>query len=99
MESGKAFAVLTYLSFLSAVAYALWGILLKHNPVSKVTIFSFTTPIFGTVLSFIFLPSSNGVKPLNLVVTLVLVSLGILLLNYQPKIKEPPTIDESKKMC
>ncbi len=76
--------VLLYLSCLSAVAYALWGMLLKYNPVSRVSIFSFTTPIFGTLLSTLMLVNeSSGVKPLNLIITLVLVSAGILLLNYQ----------------
>ena len=89
LTNASGIALLVYLAFLSAIAYALWGVLLKYNPVSRVSIFSFTTPIFGTILSFIFLPGSNGVRPLNLVVTLVLVSLGILLLNYQPKTKEP----------
>ena len=98
LTNASGIALLVYLAFLSAIAYALWGMLLKFNPVSRVSIFSFTTPIFGTILSFIFLPSSNGVKPLNLAVTLVLVSLGILLLNYQPKAKEQLSIDESKKV-
>ena len=75
--------VLIYLAFLSAVAYALWGMLLKFNPVSRVTIFSFTTPIFGTLLSMLMLTESSGVEPLNLVFTLLLVSTGIFLLNYQ----------------
>jgi drug/metabolite transporter (DMT)-like permease len=75
--------VLIYLAFLSAVAYALWGMLLKFNPVSRVTIFSFTTPIFGTLLSMLMLTESSGVEPLNLVLTLLLVSTGIFLLNYQ----------------
>ena len=87
-ESGKGVAILVYLAFLSAIAYALWGMLLKHNPVSKVTIFSFTTPIFGTILSLLLLPESSGVDPLNLVITLILVCGGILLLNYHPKEKE-----------
>lgn len=77
--------VLTYLAFLSAVAYALWGMLLKYNPVSRVSIFSFTTPIFGTLLSSLMLTETSGVSPLNLVITLLLVSGGIFLLNYQPK--------------
>ena len=47
----KGVLLLVYLAFLSAVAYALWGMLLKYNPVSKVSVFSFTTPIFGTILS------------------------------------------------
>ena len=37
-------AMLIYLAFLSAVAYALWGILLKYNPVSKVAVFGFMNP-------------------------------------------------------
>ena len=82
-ESIKGVIILIYLAFLSAVAYALWGMLLKHNPVSKVTIFSFTTPIFGTILSLLLLPEHSGVDPLNLIITLLLVSGGILLLNYQ----------------
>ena len=82
-ESTKGVVILVYLAFLSAVAYALWGMLLKHNPVSKVTIFSFTTPIFGTILSLLLLPEHSGVDPLNLIITLILVSGGILLLNYQ----------------
>ena len=74
-----------YLALLSAVAYAVWGVLLKYNPVSRVTIFSFTTPIFGTIFSLIFLADETAaVSPINLIATLVLVSSGILLLNYQP---------------
>ena len=96
--SGGGIALLTYLAFLSAIAYALWGVLLKYNTVSKVTIYSFTTPVFGTILTFIFLPDSNGVNPINLAITLVLVSLGIFLLNYQPKEKTLPPIDEKDKM-
>ena len=43
--------ILVYLSFLSAVAYAVWGVLLKYNPASKVSIYNFTTPVFGSILS------------------------------------------------
>ena len=80
--------LLVYLAFLSAIAYALWGLLLKNNPVSRVSIFSFTTPIFGTLLTVLLLPSSNGVQTLNLIITLLLVSSGIFLLNYQSTRKE-----------
>ena len=81
--------ILIYLSFLSAVAYALWGILLKYNSASRVSIFSFTTPVFGVILSSIFLTEASGVEPLNLIATLILVSGGILMLNYQkPKSDE-----------
>ena len=88
LGSPKGVIILIYLAFLSAVAYALWGMLLKHNPVSKVSVFTFTTPIFGTVLSLLLLPEASGVDAINLVITLILVSSGILLLNYQKSDKK-----------
>ncbi|MBQ8583068.1 MAG: DMT family transporter [Clostridia bacterium] len=97
VDSPKALLVLLYLSLLSAVAYALWGMLLKYNPVSRVSIFSFTTPIFGTLLSLLMLPESTGVNPINLVITLLLVSGGIFLLNYQKKAADKSSLLEDKK--
>ena len=85
VESVAAFGVLTYLSMLSALAYALWGILLKYNPVSKVTIFSFMTPVFGVILSKIMLTESSDVSLLNILVALALVCVGIFMLNYTKK--------------
>lgn len=79
---------LIYLALLSAIAYSLWGILLKHNPVSKVTVFTCSTPIFGTILTILLLPGeSTSVNPINLVITLILVSSGILLLNFKKQTK------------
>ena len=82
-------AILVYLSFLSAIAYALWGILLKFNPVSKVTIFSFMTPVFGVILTKLMLPEESTVKLVNLIISLVLVCLGVFMLNYTRQRKEP----------
>ena len=80
---------LIYLALLSAIAYSLWGLRLKHNPVSKVTVFTCATPIFGTILTMLLLPGeSNAVNPVNLVITLFLVSSGILLLNYRKSEKK-----------
>jgi drug/metabolite transporter (DMT)-like permease len=79
---------LIYLALLSAIAYSLWGILLKHNPVSRVTVFTCSTPIFGTVLTILLLPGeSSSVNPVNLIITLALVSTGILLLNFKRQTK------------
>lgn len=80
----KAGAVLTYLAFLSAIAYALWGILLKHNPVSKVTVFSFTIPVFGVLLSNVMLAEESNVSLLNLLIALVLICAGIMV-NSRPE--------------
>lgn len=81
--SFKAFGVLAYLSLLSAIAYSLWGVLLKHNPVSRVSIFNFMTPVMGVILSAIMLPEESNVELFNLIITMILVSGGIILLNYK----------------
>jgi drug/metabolite transporter (DMT)-like permease len=79
--------ILVYLSFLSAVAYAVWGVLLKYNPASKVSIYNFTTPVFGSILSYIFLVGErDNINLVNLFVSLIVVSLGILLLNLNVNI-------------
>lgn len=83
----QAVGVLTYLSFLSAIAYALWGILLKHNPVSRVTVFSFMIPIFGVLLSELMLAEASGVSYINLLIALVLICIGITTLNYNKEKK------------
>ena len=83
--------VLIYLSALSAVSYALWGVLLKHNPVSRVTIFSFMTPVFGVLLTKLMLPEESGVSIINLLISLVLVCIGVFMLNY---VKKAPSIAE-----
>lgn len=85
VDSFKSIALLAYLALLSAVAYSLWGILLKHNPVSSVTVFSFTTPVFGVILSTLLLTESSGVDILNLIAALLLVALGIFILNADLK--------------
>ena len=88
LSSLAGIADLIYLSLLSAIAYSLWGILLKHNPVSKVTVFNFTTPVFGVLLTMLFLPDESGrVNLVNLIITLALISAGILLLNYKKQEK------------
>lgn len=88
LDSFEGVGVLVYLSFLSAIAYALWGVLLKHNPVSKVTIYSFMIPVFGVLLSNLMLTEKSNVSPVNLVITLVLVCIGIITLNYQKEKKQ-----------
>ena len=80
--------IFLYLALLSALAYSLWGLLLKHNSVSSVTVFNFTTPIFGTLLTLILIPEENSaLAPLNVIITLICVTVGIFMLNYTPKKK------------
>ena len=91
LGSAAGIGVLVYLAFLSAIAYSLWGILLKYNPVSKVTIFNFMTPVFGVILTKIMQPNKeNSVPIVNLLITLLLVCGGIFLLNYKKPVSQPP---------
>ena len=75
-------SVLLYLGLLSAIAYSLWGIILKHNKVSNVTVYSFMIPVFGVILSALLVPSERmgAFKPEN-IIALFLVSIGIIIVN------------------
>lgn len=83
-----AFVLLLYMALISAVAYTVWGILLQHNPVSRVTIFNFMTPLFGVLLSAVFLGEWQQAFSLRTLIALVLVCLGIYVVNRMPRQKE-----------
>ena len=72
--------LMIYMALISSVAYSVWGILLKHNPVGKVAVYSFTNPIFSVLLSFVFLKESSSFG-LELILSLALVCCGIYLVN------------------
>lgn len=88
VNSWQAVLMLVYLALLSALAYSLWGILLKYNPVSKVSIYNFMTPVFGVLLSWLMLTESSNVEVLNVVISLLLVCTGIILLNFKKEYKK-----------
>ncbi len=73
--------MLVYLAFVSAVAYSLWGILLKHNPVSKVTVYGFMNPVIGVFLSAILLQEGEQAFSLKNMIALTLVAVGIYVVN------------------
>lgn len=81
--SGWAFALLLYMAFLSAAAYSLWGILLKYNPVGKVSIFGLTNPIFGALLSALILGERSQISVMQVLLALLLVCGGIYLVNRE----------------
>lgn len=78
-------ALLGYLAILSAVAFTLWSLLLKYNPVGRVTIFNFLVPIFGTALSAICL--NEKIMEWKNLVALVLVCSGIWLVTRLPQVR------------
>lgn len=83
--SGAGLLMLGYLALVSAVAYSLWGILLKYNPVSKVAVFGFMNPVFGVLLSALLLGETGQAAGLQSLLALLLVCLGIYLVNKKEK--------------
>ncbi|MDD6270274.1 MAG: DMT family transporter [Oscillospiraceae bacterium] len=78
--SASGIAMLVYLAFISAAAYSLWSILLKHNPVSRIAVFGFMNPVFGVVLSAVLLQESGSIGVMSLA-ALMLVCAGIYIVN------------------
>lgn len=84
--SYSAWILILYMGFISAAAYTIWSILLKHNNVSKVSVYKFMNPIFGVVLSYLLL-RENGQMGWQTVVALLLVCAGIYVVNRQEKVR------------
>ena len=72
-------AVLLYLAALSAVAYTVWALLLKYNPVSRIAPYMFLQPLFGVLLSLLLYGGEN-VPLLRYGAALVLVCLSIVII-------------------
>lgn len=70
-------ALLAYMVVLSAAAFAIWATLLKHNPVGAISAYVFLIPVFGALLSALFL--GENILTWHNAVALVLVCGGIWL--------------------
>lgn len=75
--SAAAAGILVYLAFLSAMAYSLWSILLKYNPVSNISVFTFMTAVFGVFLSALLLHESIADRLGRILFALLLTTIGI----------------------
>ena len=75
--------LLMWLSFVSAAAYSLWAVLLKHNPVSRVAVFGFLNPVCGVLLSALLLGETEQAFSLRSAGALALVCLGIFIVNFE----------------
>ena len=81
-QSAAAVPVLLILALISAVGYVLWALLMKNNPVSRISVFGLVIPVVNVLLSAVL----NG-EPLfrwNYLVALLLVCGGIVLVNRAP---------------
>lgn len=69
--------ILLYLSAVSALAFTIWYVLVKHNHLTKMAVYRFLIPVCGTFLSAAILPAERlGWQAL---VSLILVSGGMAL--------------------
>ena len=85
-QSMGAVPVLLILALISAVGYVLWALLMKNNPVSRISVFGLVIPVVNVLLSAVL----NG-EPLfkwNYLAALALVCAGIVLVNRAPKRSE-----------
>ena len=78
-----AFSVFYQCIIVAFLSYLLWFELLHRYPVSLLHAFSFFTPVFGVLFSGIIILGET-INP-SLVMALILVSLGMVLVNHQPK--------------
>lgn len=84
--TGRGIAMLFYLAFISAVAFSIWGILLKYNDISKVAVYGFMNPMFGVILSSLLLTEQNDNPGITRAITaLLLVTVGIVIVNVKGK--------------
>lgn len=74
----KAFMLLLYSGFLSAISFTIWYTLLKYNKASEVSIYKFLVPVFGSILSVIFV---GEIFTMQVIEGMMLASMGIYLVN------------------
>lgn len=79
--SMKGIMMLIYMALISSVAYSLWSVLLKYNPVSRISVFGFMNPVFGVILSAFLLGETEQALSINAVIALILICVGIIIVN------------------
>lgn len=75
------FLILFYLAVVAGLGFMLWTMLLFFNDVSKVAVFNFLIPVFGTIWSGLFL--NENIFTFENILALSFVCLGIFLVNFQ----------------
>jgi len=72
-------ALLFYMAAIAAVAITLWFVLLKYHNATLLEQYKFANPLFGTVLSVMFVPGEHiGIE---MIAAVVLVAVGVVIVN------------------
>ena len=81
--SAAGILTLLYLAFICGAGYVIWALLMKNNPVSRISIFGFVNLVVNVLLSAVL----NGEQLFRwqYVAALVLVCVGIWLVNKAPE--------------
>jgi len=79
IDFGSMLPIIAVLAAIYAVSYSIWTILVKNYSASTVSIYSFSTPIFGVIFSSFLLEEPSGVALPNLIAALFLVCSGIII--------------------
>ena len=74
----KSIILLVYAAFISATAFTIWTIVLKYHSAGEFGVYKLFIPLFGSILSVIFLGESFTIY---LAIGMVLVLSGSLVLN------------------
>lgn len=75
--------LLIYMALISSVAFVIWTELLKFNKVGVISVFNFLVPVFGTILSAMFL--GENIFNIKILLALILVSYGIYMVYRKGK--------------
>ena len=73
--------LLVYTGAVSAVAYTFWFVLLRYHKATEVVQYKFAVPLFGSLLSVIFIPGEHMV--IEMLGAAALVAAGIFIVNKQ----------------
>ena len=79
------YGLFSYMVVMPITAFTIWGTLLKSSQVSQLSAFGFINPITGVILSALFLKESQQVSPIQCILALALVSVGIVVVNSRGK--------------
>ena len=71
--------LLVYLAFVSAAAFGIWFNLIKYNRLGYISIYRFSIPVTGALLSALLLPEET--LSVRALIALFMVSIGIIMIN------------------
>ena len=86
LQSALALVVMLYLAFICGAGYLLWALLMKNNPVSRISNFGFVNPVVNVLLSAVL--NGEALWRWQYLGALVFVCIGIWLVNKAPARKE-----------